>query len=228
MEAIVYFSALTGKQVKRGMRAQSTPSIVKREEYGFLEGTVTEVDLQYESSAVTPLIDNLLTARQTTPVIASAGDHYLKANQGLRDHIAEYRAELVQFYEKLTLFHLDYAAYAAALQTVQNALTNADLHLRQTAADVQQTAQQIQKPSTAVTAGLSRITAALALLDAQQQALAALRPVSADCGDSATTQATGRSPRSKRWHPVWLRWILAMQVTCPTRSPASSSKRSNG
>ena len=67
MEAIIYFPALTGKQVQRGMRAQITPSIVKREEYGFLEGTVTEVD-QYPSTfmAVMKTIQNEALARLLT------------------------------------------------------------------------------------------------------------------------------------------------------------------
>ena len=45
LEVIVYFSPLTGKQVKKGMKAQVSPSIVKQEEYGFMEGTVAEVDI---------------------------------------------------------------------------------------------------------------------------------------------------------------------------------------
>lgn len=67
MEAIIYFPALTGKQVQRGMRAQITPSIVKREEFGFLEGTVTEVD-QYPSTfmAVMKTIQNEALARLLT------------------------------------------------------------------------------------------------------------------------------------------------------------------
>ncbi|GAK51810.1 membrane-fusion protein [Candidatus Moduliflexus flocculans] len=67
MEAVVYFPALTGKQVKRGMRVQITPSIVKREEYGFLEGTVAEVD-QYPSTfmSVMKTIQNEALARLLT------------------------------------------------------------------------------------------------------------------------------------------------------------------
>jgi HlyD family secretion protein len=44
LEVIVYFSPLTGKQIERGMKAQISPSIVKQEEYGFMEGIVAEVD----------------------------------------------------------------------------------------------------------------------------------------------------------------------------------------
>jgi len=67
MEAVVYFSALTGKQITRGMRAQITPSIVKREEFGFLEGTVVEVD-QYPSTftSVMKTIQNEALARLLT------------------------------------------------------------------------------------------------------------------------------------------------------------------
>jgi HlyD family secretion protein len=52
LEVMVYFSPLTGKQVRKGMNAQITPSIVKREEYGFLEGTITNVD-KYPSTLAT-------------------------------------------------------------------------------------------------------------------------------------------------------------------------------
>ena len=44
LEVVVYFSPLTGKQLKKGMKAQISPSSVKREEYGFLKGTVADVD----------------------------------------------------------------------------------------------------------------------------------------------------------------------------------------
>jgi HlyD family secretion protein len=48
-EVHVYFPPLTGKQVQKGMKAQIAPSIVKREEYGFLEGTISTVE-RYPSS----------------------------------------------------------------------------------------------------------------------------------------------------------------------------------
>lgn len=52
LEVIVYFSPLVGKQIQKGMPAQIAPSIVKREEYGFLEGVVSEVD-KYPSTLTT-------------------------------------------------------------------------------------------------------------------------------------------------------------------------------
>ena len=44
VEVIVYFSPLTGKQVKKGMKAQVSPSTIKQEEFGFMEGVVSNVD----------------------------------------------------------------------------------------------------------------------------------------------------------------------------------------
>ena len=44
LDAIIYFSPFTGKKVQKGMKAQILPTTVKVEEYGFIEGLVTEVD----------------------------------------------------------------------------------------------------------------------------------------------------------------------------------------
>lgn len=44
LEAIIYFSPFTGKKVQVGMKAQILPTTVKVEEYGFIEGVVSEVD----------------------------------------------------------------------------------------------------------------------------------------------------------------------------------------
>lgn len=44
LEAVLYFSSLTGKQIEKGMDAEIAPSIIKREEYGFIKGTVLAVD----------------------------------------------------------------------------------------------------------------------------------------------------------------------------------------
>lgn len=43
-EVVTYFSPLTGKQIQVGMKTQISPTIVKREEYGFMEGIVKQVD----------------------------------------------------------------------------------------------------------------------------------------------------------------------------------------
>jgi HlyD family secretion protein len=44
LEVVAYFSPSTGKQLKKGMKAQVSPSTVKQEKYGFLKGTVADVD----------------------------------------------------------------------------------------------------------------------------------------------------------------------------------------
>ena len=43
LEPIVFVSSSTGKRIKPGMEAQISPSTVKREEYGFMKGTVQSV-----------------------------------------------------------------------------------------------------------------------------------------------------------------------------------------
>lgn len=43
MVSVVYFSDQDGKQIKPGMKVQVTPSVVKRERYGGIVGTVTQV-----------------------------------------------------------------------------------------------------------------------------------------------------------------------------------------
>lgn len=43
MEPVVYVNSTTGKQIKPGMEAQVSPSTVKREEYGFMRGTIDYV-----------------------------------------------------------------------------------------------------------------------------------------------------------------------------------------
>lgn len=40
LEPVVYVNSSTGKRIKPGMEAQISPSTVKREEYGFMKGTV--------------------------------------------------------------------------------------------------------------------------------------------------------------------------------------------
>ncbi|MEO5815227.1 MAG: NHLP bacteriocin system secretion protein, partial [Gemmatimonadaceae bacterium] len=43
LEAVVYVKSTDGKRLKPGMKIHLAPSTVRREEYGFLEGTVTFV-----------------------------------------------------------------------------------------------------------------------------------------------------------------------------------------
>jgi HlyD family secretion protein len=43
LEPVVFVSSSTGKRIKPGMEAQISPSTVKREEYGFMKGTVQSV-----------------------------------------------------------------------------------------------------------------------------------------------------------------------------------------
>jgi HlyD family secretion protein len=43
LEAILYFPAMQGKKIKRGMKAQIAPSTTRQEEYGFMLGLVTSV-----------------------------------------------------------------------------------------------------------------------------------------------------------------------------------------
>jgi HlyD family secretion protein len=40
MQSVVYFDARTAKQIRPGMEAQISPTDIKREEYGFIKGTV--------------------------------------------------------------------------------------------------------------------------------------------------------------------------------------------
>jgi HlyD family secretion protein len=66
-EVVAYFSPLIGKQIREGMPAQISPSFVKREEYGFMEGIVRQVD-RYPSTfnAVLKDIQNDSLARMLT------------------------------------------------------------------------------------------------------------------------------------------------------------------
>ena len=66
-EVVAYFSPLIGKQIQEGMPAQISPSFVKREEYGFMAGTVRQVD-RYPSTlnAVLKDIQNDSLARLLT------------------------------------------------------------------------------------------------------------------------------------------------------------------
>jgi HlyD family secretion protein len=43
MEPVVYVNATTGKQIKPGMEAQISPTTVKREEFGFMKGTISYI-----------------------------------------------------------------------------------------------------------------------------------------------------------------------------------------
>ncbi|MBU1172315.1 MAG: NHLP bacteriocin system secretion protein [Proteobacteria bacterium] len=43
LEAVIYFSAMQGKKIKRGMKAQLSPTTTRQEEYGFMLGLVTSV-----------------------------------------------------------------------------------------------------------------------------------------------------------------------------------------
>lgn len=52
LEVIAYFSPFIGKQIEKNMKMQIAPSIVKREEYGSLEGIVSKVD-KYPSTFAT-------------------------------------------------------------------------------------------------------------------------------------------------------------------------------
>lgn len=59
LEAIVYFSAIQGKKIKRGMKAQLGPSTVRQEEYGFMLGLVTSVsEFPVSSEAMMNVLHN--------------------------------------------------------------------------------------------------------------------------------------------------------------------------
>lgn len=67
LEIIAYFSPLVGKQIQQGMEAQITPSIIKREEYGFMEGIVQQVDTFPSTfNAVLKDVQNETLARMLT------------------------------------------------------------------------------------------------------------------------------------------------------------------
>ena len=78
LEAVVYFSPLTGKQIERGMKAQISPSIVKREEYGFMEGTVAEVD-RYPST-FSDIMNTLQNENLARMLAADAAPIKIKVN----------------------------------------------------------------------------------------------------------------------------------------------------
>jgi HlyD family secretion protein len=52
LEMVAYFSPMVGKQIQRGMNAQISPTTVKREEYGSMEGIISSVD-KYPSTFTT-------------------------------------------------------------------------------------------------------------------------------------------------------------------------------
>lgn len=59
LEAIVYFSAMQGKKIKRGMKAQLGPSTIRQEEFGFMLGLVTSVsEFPVSSEAMMNVLHN--------------------------------------------------------------------------------------------------------------------------------------------------------------------------
>lgn len=59
LEAIIYFPAIQGKKVKRGMKAQLAPSTTRQEEHGFMLGLVTSVsDFPVSSTAMMNVLHN--------------------------------------------------------------------------------------------------------------------------------------------------------------------------
>jgi HlyD family secretion protein len=70
LEVVMYFSPLTGKQIQKGMSVQISPSIVKREEYGFMEGAVLEVD-KYPST-LTTIVKTLQNQTLAQMLVANA------------------------------------------------------------------------------------------------------------------------------------------------------------
>lgn len=59
LEAIIYFPAIQGKKIKRGMKAQIAPSTSRQEEFGFMLGLVTSVsEFPVSSSAMMNVLHN--------------------------------------------------------------------------------------------------------------------------------------------------------------------------
>lgn len=59
LEAIIYFPAIQGKKVKRGMKAQLAPSTTRQEEHGFMLGLVTSVsEFPVSSAAMMNVLHN--------------------------------------------------------------------------------------------------------------------------------------------------------------------------
>lgn len=59
LEAIIYFPAIQGKKIKRGMKAQLAPSTTRQEEFGFMLGLVTSVsEFPVSSAAMMNVLHN--------------------------------------------------------------------------------------------------------------------------------------------------------------------------
>lgn len=65
LEVIAYVDSSTGKRVRNGMEAQISPSTVRREEYGFLKGRVTNVgDYPVTPEGVMAVVANKTLAQE--------------------------------------------------------------------------------------------------------------------------------------------------------------------
>ena len=63
-EAILFISATDGKKIRQGMNIGIIPSTVKREEYGYIQGTVTEVsDFPVTESYMNTVLKNSMLTR---------------------------------------------------------------------------------------------------------------------------------------------------------------------
>jgi HlyD family secretion protein len=69
MHALVYVSAEQAKQIQPGMAAQISPTQYRREEYGFMEGTVTEVSAYPSTPAA--LMDELANSTLVASLTAT-------------------------------------------------------------------------------------------------------------------------------------------------------------
>jgi len=59
LEAVIFFPPTEGKKIKRGMKIEISPSIVKQEEYGFILGIVTFVSqFPITSQSMTSIVEN--------------------------------------------------------------------------------------------------------------------------------------------------------------------------
>jgi HlyD family secretion protein len=65
MEPVVYVPSTSGKQIKPGMEAQISPTTVKREEFGFMKGTISYIgEYPVTPQAVTSVIANQALAQE--------------------------------------------------------------------------------------------------------------------------------------------------------------------
>ena len=72
--SLIYFADKDGKQIREGMEVQVTPSIVKRERYGGIKGTVTEVSpFPVTVQNMSAIIGNENLARSIADTLARSG-----------------------------------------------------------------------------------------------------------------------------------------------------------